>query len=570
MSNLPALTPPPHPHPARTPHPAPADLIADLVPDPLDPLLTRPLALHNGRAYAAVWPLLHHPAVLSSPVQADDPAAPDLSPPSPTLLLVRDDGLLSHPVSPADVLVRLASLPPLPADRLWTTAGLQAYCAGRRPDPAQVFAHLTAIFDRFVDFTGCLADQSLMPQVLAAYVLATWFLPAFSTFSHLWILGDTGAGKSRLLHLLTRLCHLGAVVPAFAATGPLRDLAALGATLAVDNADGLYHSLTKGLAFRPAAATLRQGLFLAGARRDVLFPLHQRLAGPTGPAAYGLTHLDVFGPRLFAAQQPPPPAAAARALYLSLLRSTDRARCLADPADTDSSRSAWPVQPRALTDDLWALALAHLAELPAHIAAVAARSNLVGAAFQTWQPLFAVAAWLAAHGLSQLEDRFRQLAREYNARTVNIAPQAADLTSLALHAIYGYVAHEVAEVLATVPEADRYADAPRGGSSGRSGSKKTPPRCTQRLPAVVAVVAVAAKKIPPRCTQRLPAMVAVAGVAAKKTPPRCTQRLPAVVAVVAVAANPTSAPARNYLPCPRSTPKSLPPSGNSRSTSPPA
>ena len=39
--------------------------------------------------------------------------------------------------------------------------------------------------------------------------MANCVATAFTTFSHLWILGDTGAGKTRLLHLLARLTHLG-------------------------------------------------------------------------------------------------------------------------------------------------------------------------------------------------------------------------------------------------------------------------------------------------------------------------------------------------------------------------
>src|SRR5205085_832533 len=57
MSNLPA--------PARPAASVPA--LAELLPDPLDPILTRPLALHHGRAYAAVWPRLRRS------LQDDDP-----------------------------------------------------------------------------------------------------------------------------------------------------------------------------------------------------------------------------------------------------------------------------------------------------------------------------------------------------------------------------------------------------------------------------------------------------------------------------------------------------------------
>ena len=104
MSKLPALTPPRLP---QRPALGPADLIAGLAPDPLDPLLTRPLALLNGRAYAAVWPRLRRDP--ADPTASSHGPEFALAQALPTLLIVRDDGLISAPVSPADILVRLAS-----------------------------------------------------------------------------------------------------------------------------------------------------------------------------------------------------------------------------------------------------------------------------------------------------------------------------------------------------------------------------------------------------------------------------------------------------------------------------
>ena len=414
----------------------PGSALADLLPDPLDPVVSRPLTLHAGHAYAAAWPFFR-----PSPASTGLAQPPGLAQPNPlptrALVLVRDDGLLSLPTTPGDALVRLVTLPPLPADRLWTPDSLRAYCqGGHRPDPAAVFAALTAVFDTFLDFTGSLAPQAEVCEFLAAYVLATWFLPAFTDFPHLWIVGDTGAGKTRLLHLLARLSHLGLVLPPSAPLPALRDLAALGAALAVDNADGLFASLITQLGFRPGAATQRQALFLAGARRDILFPL--RLRAP-GSAAYALTHLDVFGPRLFAAQQPPHLAATPRALLLPLLRSNDRARTRADPSDP----AAWPVHPRALLNDLWALTLARLPELPAHVAAVTARTDLVGADFQTWYPLLAVGHWLAAHGLPDLDPRLCALTAAYPQRLAQLAPQPPDPTRLILHGLYAHAGIQI-------------------------------------------------------------------------------------------------------------------------------
>ncbi|MCC7360754.1 MAG: hypothetical protein IT317_14830, partial [Anaerolineales bacterium] len=442
---------------------------ADLLPEPAAPntvlsALARPLTLHAGHAYAAAWTHLRDPHA------ADNPA-----PVHHALVIVRDDGQLSQPLASASALARLPGGPPFPVERLWSPAGLTAYHAGHRPDPAAVFRALVQVFDTFIDFNHSTGTQTQLCELLAVYVLATWLQPAFPSFPHLWILGDTGSGKSRLLHLLARLTHLGLVVPAAAPAAALRDLSALGAALALDNADGLFNSLVTGETFRPAAATQRQAVFLGGAQRGVLYPSRRRLTPRGQPAAYGLTHADLFGPRLFAAQFAPPPAVATRALYLPLLRSTDRARCRAHP----HLPAAWPVAPRALLDDLWALALSRLPQLPAHLAATAARADLVSAYFETWHPLLAVADWLTTHGLPGLYARLHALATAYPARVAEIAPQAVDRTVLVLHAIYGYLAHAVAEMVAA-DLADLVAADPAQSrldqTAGHAGSQHTTAR----------------------------------------------------------------------------------------------
>ena len=57
--------------------------------------------------------------------------------------------------------------------------GVKAYRQGTRPDPIQVFHQLVETIDCFIDFDHSLADQHAMCEMIACYILATWFLDAF-------------------------------------------------------------------------------------------------------------------------------------------------------------------------------------------------------------------------------------------------------------------------------------------------------------------------------------------------------------------------------------------------------
>jgi hypothetical protein len=134
--------------------------------------LGRPLALLNGRAYAAAWPFVQPPGTAGT----ERPAARQ------TLWVVRDDGMAfgegaGQPLGALGLTVRLADRPP--NDRLWSTAGLKAFREGRRPEPAEVFERMRAVVDRFIDFDHSLAPQRTMTEFVAAYALSTWLLEGF-------------------------------------------------------------------------------------------------------------------------------------------------------------------------------------------------------------------------------------------------------------------------------------------------------------------------------------------------------------------------------------------------------
>ena len=364
--------------------------------------LARPLALLDGRAYAAVWPFVRERE------QADARQA---------LWVVRDDGQAfgegaGQSLSALGLVLRLDERPP--SDRLWSTAGLQAFRRGARPSPPDVFARMTAVVDRFIDFDRSLASQQTMSEFVAAYALATWLLEAFGVIGFLWPSGDRGSGKTNLLHVVTQLSYLGTVVTGGGSFASLRDLADYGATLAFDDAE----QLAEGGRGDPD----QRALLLAGNRRGAVVTVKE--PGPLG-RGWQTRYVNAFCPRLFSAIRLPDPVLASRTVVVPLVRTSDRARANADPLDF----AAWPTERQALADDLWALALAHLPALPAFDAQATAQARLTGRPWQPWRAVLGVALWLQeAHGVSGLHTRLEQLALAYQAERGEL--EAEDLTGL--------------------------------------------------------------------------------------------------------------------------------------------
>ena len=419
--------------------------------------LARPLTHAAGHTYAAIWPHVNRPVAPSPPPGS----AARLS---RELVLVRDDGqllfdLLPDPGPPrrsdaqaaAPLDCYLPRHPPLPDDRLWSGAGVQRYLDGYRPDPAAVFASLVAVMEQFVDFTGSLGPPDLMAEFFATYILTTWLSPAFPFLGLLWLTGDNGSGKSRLLALLARLAHLGLFLPVPPPSSALRALASLGATLAVDDADFLGPRANRG----QWALTARYALLLAGRQRGALLPV---TLDPPGRLV-GLRHtrqLDVSGPRLFASVHPPHPSIARYFVVVPLVRTAQATLAAADPDDP----AAWPagLTLAGLVDELWALALSHLRHLPPHLplAAQAAASPsqpipLLGSSIQPWHALLATAGWLSTVGVPGLLERLLGLAQAYHQSRP--AAQTADVTVLVLRALFACVSHAYSQLIDRVAAA---------------------------------------------------------------------------------------------------------------------
>ena len=235
------------------------------------------------------------------------------------------------PLSELGCEVHLPETPP--AEVLWSARGVKAYRGGYRPEPVALFGKLVDVPDRFIDFSRSLADQRTMAEMVGCYVLATWFLDAFTVIGFLWPNGDRGSGKTQLIAVIARLAYLGQVITAGGSFPSLRDLADYGATLAFDDAENLSDPRRK-------TDPDKRTLLLAGNRRGSAVPLKE--LGPD--QKWRLRYVNTFCPRLFSATRIPDPILASRTIVVPLIRTPDRYRANVDPED----QAAWPHPRRAL------------------------------------------------------------------------------------------------------------------------------------------------------------------------------------------------------------------------------
>jgi len=225
--------------PRPTPKAAPAQI--ELLEDaPLT--ITRPLALLNGRAVAAIWPYVKE--TLREGVNKAGEIVrynPPIENVEQRLMLVRGDGAIfgdgSRELDEIGALVRLREIPP--QEKLWSTRGVKRFLAGERPEPKTVFDQICDVIDRFIDFDRSLTNQRGMCEFVACYILASWFLDAFNVIGYVWPNGERGSGKTQLLIILSELGYLGHCIQMGGSFAALRDLADYGALLCFDDCEDL-------------------------------------------------------------------------------------------------------------------------------------------------------------------------------------------------------------------------------------------------------------------------------------------------------------------------------------------
>ena len=241
--------------------------------------LRKPLALIENKAFAVIWPYTQITVNETvdkegNIVKYDEPRKIT----SQRLFVVRSDGVIfgegaSEPIEKLGIEVCLTEIPQ--EDRLWSTPGVKSYRQGERPVASQVFNRIVAVVDRFIDFDHSLASQHTMAELVACYILATWFLDAFTVIGFLWPNGERGSGKTQLITIVAELSYLGQVILAGGSYASLRDLADYGATLCFDDAENL--------ADPKRTDPDKRALLLAGNRRGNTVPVKE--PGQIAPGA---------------------------------------------------------------------------------------------------------------------------------------------------------------------------------------------------------------------------------------------------------------------------------------------
>ncbi|MCL4532556.1 MAG: DUF3854 domain-containing protein, partial [Actinobacteria bacterium] len=394
--------------------------------DEAPPMLTRPLALVSGRAYAASW--LWTRTTTTEYLDTKAGQVRRLREPrvdtERRLFVVRDDGAVfgdgaDHGIAELGLQV---ALPSAPRDaKLWSTQGVKSYRAGRRADPRNVFERMVGTVDRFMSFDRSLADQRTMCEFVSCYALSTWFLDAFSVIGFLWPNGGYGSGKTKLGVLVCELAYLGEVLLSGSSYACLRDLADMGATLLFDDAEALSDP--------KRSDPDKRNLLLAGNRRGAVVAVKEAAADGTWKTRL----VNAYCPRLFTAIRLPDSVLGSRSVVLPVVRTADAGKANAEVLEY----GLWPTNQRQLLDDLWALALANLARMPEHEQAVNTDAPLTGRNLEPWRPALAVAHWLEAEGETGQYGRMCDLARSYQTERGEL--EYSDLTRLVVRALCAVV-----------------------------------------------------------------------------------------------------------------------------------
>lgn len=397
-------------------------------------MISRPLMLLNGKAVAAIWPYVK--VTVTETVNKDGEIIrhnPPIERTEQRLMIVRSDGAVfgdgKREISDVGANIHLPEIPT--QQKLWSTTGVKRWLQGKRPAPADVFNRVADVVDRFIDFDRSLTDQRGMCEMVACYILSTWFLDAFNVTGYVWPNGERGSGKTQLLLILSELGYLGQMILAGGSFAALRDLADYGALLCFDDAENLSDPKMTD----PDKRTL----LLAGNRRGSTVPVKEQ----NGDGTWRTRHVNTYCARAYSAIRLPDAVLASRTITIPLIRSGNREKANADPLEYD----LWPHDRQTLIDDLWGLALTHLPDLARYERRVNKESELTGRNLEPWRAILAVALWLDENGVTGLSRRMQKLSLGYQSERAEF--ESSDLTRLVVSAVSAIFA--VSAVLSETP-----------------------------------------------------------------------------------------------------------------------
>ena len=382
-------------------------------------VLTRPLDLIKGRAYAATWVWVEREVTEvfdadGNIVRCDPPQITK----SYELVIVRDDGEIfgagKNPLTSLGIRVELDEPPR--EEKLWRAAGLTAFNERKLPNAKKLFSTIAAVFDHFLDFARSIGEQSTMCEFSACAVLVTWFAAAFSVLGYFWPNGEKGSGKTKWGQCWALMSYLGEVLLASGSFAALRDLANYGGTMMFDDAESL--------ADPKQVDPNKRELMLAGNRRNLKVPLKEQISG-----RWVIRWVNAYCPRAFTAIKTPDPVLASRTIAIPLVRTANPAKGNADPEDT----SRWPCNYLQLMDDLWATALSLMPEAATTWAEFDDEKSVVGREFEPWRGILVVARLFERHGFDDLEQRMRDLMDNYRKERPDVMGE--DHTVLVIRAL---------------------------------------------------------------------------------------------------------------------------------------
>ena len=284
-------------------------------------------------------------------------------------------------------------------------AGMKRLQAGENVDPCDVFTRIVESVQEFVDFSRSLASPETMARLVALLVMQTYYLEAFTKIGYIWIQGPPGSGKTTLLLFMKQLAFMAEFLTPTSTYASIRDLAACGATLGIDDSNGLRDSNLK-----PEL----HSLLLAGNSRDATTVLKV----PSGNNGWTNARVPAFGFRFFTATVTPNEVLASRSIQIPLIPTGDPQKANRDP----EVPSQWGHEPNRLRDDLWIMGLHNLSRVQVLYSEVHSE-RLWGRALEPWRPVLALAALVAESGgpkYSGLVDEIHELAVGYQANRQEI------------------------------------------------------------------------------------------------------------------------------------------------------